>query len=609
MTIIQFLAEWALRSAAFILSAALVLRTLRVKDSAIRLAVWTAMLGGSLAMPLLTAALLKAPLIRLAVPNLIPRQVATPWEIYRGVAAPDSANSREGANISAERAGVPNGFDWARFALTIYIAISGFLLLRLCAGLVMSGLLLRRSRIAGRTTEGIEIRESERVSAPLSLGMVRPAILLPCDWRDWDGAKLDAVLAHERSHILRRDPAVQLLSTIHRAVLWHSPLSWYLHRSIVRVAEEASDDAAVAATNDRVSYAETLLGFMQRSVRDADWQGIAMARYGSAERRIHRILDGTTDATAPSRQISGRRIAAILTLGAPLAFIAAGAHPEQRPAALPATVTFTVEESSGTAPTALAPASPVQPGAARFLVHRREKTDRVAFESASVRLSPPGSRPGPIRALPGGDGYSAQDASVKLMISLMYKIPMRQILGDPRWLAADGYDIEAKADHAHTLDELHLMFQDLLADRFQLKFHKEIKPGPVYTLTVDASGLKMKVNESPERFDYPIVGDKAGAAVGTRVPMEYLCWWLGQVLYKEGRPVIDKTGLDNRYDFMLSFAPELPPGFPTEKLPPGLLDRPSIFDALSDQLGLKLQAEKGPVEYFVIDRVERPAVN
>jgi hypothetical protein len=78
----------------------------------------------------------------------------------------------------------------------------------------------------------------------------------------------------------------------------------------------------------------------------------------------------------------------------------------------------------------------------------------------------------------------------------------------------------------------------------------------------------MKVNESPERFDYPIVGDKDGVAVGTRVPMEYLCWWLGQVLYKSERPAIDKTGLDKQYDFMLSFAPDLPPGFPREKLPP-----------------------------------------
>jgi uncharacterized protein (TIGR03435 family) len=91
--------------------------------------------------------------------------------------------------------------------------------------------------------------------------------------------------------------------------------------------------------------------------------------------------------------------------------------------------------------------------------------------------------------------------------------------------------------------------------------------------------------------------------------MEYLCWWLGQGLQKDGRPVIDKTGLDENYDFRLSFAFKLPPGVPKEKLPPGYLDRPSLFDALREQLGLQLRAQEGPVEYLVIDQVEKPAAN
>ena len=73
--------------------------------------------------------------------------------------------------------------------------------------------------------------------------------------------------------------------------------------------------------------------------------------------------------------------------------------------------------------------------------------------------------------------------------------------------------------------------------------------------------------------------------------------------------MIDKTGLDMNYDFALSFTPELPPDFPKENLPPGFLDHPSIFDALRQQLGLKLEAQKGPVEYYVIDHVEKPAEN
>ncbi len=216
---------------------------------------------------------------------------------------------------------------------------------------------------------------------------------------------------------------------------------------------------------------------------------------------------------------------------------------------------------------------------------------------------------GGIKPLPGGQEYSAKNVPVKLMIALMYKIPMRQITGGPGWLDSELYDVDAKADHSYNLDDLHVMFQNLLADEFKLKFHKEIKEGPVYALMLDKSGLKMKVNESEQDFKIPINGGRDGMITGKRVPMQYLCWWLGQVLQRDERPVIDKTGLDKNYDFTLVFTPDLPPDIRKEDLPPGFLDHPSIFDALKQQLGLKLEAQKGPVEYYVIDHVERPAGN
>jgi uncharacterized protein (TIGR03435 family) len=216
---------------------------------------------------------------------------------------------------------------------------------------------------------------------------------------------------------------------------------------------------------------------------------------------------------------------------------------------------------------------------------------------------------GGIKALPGGQEYSAVGAPVKLMIALMYKIPMRQIEGGPDWLNSDLWDVKAKADRSYSLDDLHLMFQSLLADEFKLKFHKESKEGNVYVLSVDKAGLKMKANDSPQDFEIPVKGGQDGTTLGKRVPMEYLCWWLGQVLQRDERPVIDRTGLKGNYDFTLAFLPELPPNFPRENLPPGMLDRPSIFDAVKQQPGLRLDAQKGPVEYYVIDHAERPSEN
>jgi uncharacterized protein (TIGR03435 family) len=230
---------------------------------------------------------------------------------------------------------------------------------------------------------------------------------------------------------------------------------------------------------------------------------------------------------------------------------------------------------------------------------------RLTFDVASIHPSDPTAVNGMIKALPQGTGYTARNIPLKLMMSLMYRVPMRQISGGPDWIATDRYDVEAKSDHAYSLDDLHTMFQNLLADRFNLKFHKETKEGPVYALTLDTPGSKMKVNTSPQNFDIPITFDPNGHAVGVRVPMPYLSWWLGQQLQIDQRPVVDMTGLTGNYDFKLAFAPVRPPDAP----PAEGETQPSIFDAVKEQLGLKLQPQKGPVDYYVIDHIERPSAN
>ena len=235
----------------------------------------------------------------------------------------------------------------------------------------------------------------------------------------------------------------------------------------------------------------------------------------------------------------------------------------------------------------------------------QEKPARLTFDVASIRPTNTGTLNGMIKALPGGHGYTAQNIPVKLMFSLMYKVPMRQIKGDPEWLNADRYDVEARVDGSYNIDDLHTMFQILLEDRFHLKFHKETKEGNVYALTVDPSGLKMKRNDSAQDFNIPITFTNDGVS-GVRVPMNYLSWWLGQNLQRDERPVIDLTGLEGNYDFKLTFAPPLPPDVVP---PPEFKDRPSLFDALRDQLGLRLKAQTGPVDFYVIDHVERPSEN
>jgi uncharacterized protein (TIGR03435 family) len=202
-----------------------------------------------------------------------------------------------------------------------------------------------------------------------------------------------------------------------------------------------------------------------------------------------------------------------------------------------------------------------------------------------------------------------QNMTVKSMMTVIYRIPPGRVQGGPDWFSTATFDLEAKADRAYGLGDLHTMFKNLLADRFGLKFHTETKQGPVYELMVDRSGVKMKANGDVGDLNIPIIPSGPAAFVGTKVPIAYLCWFLGQQMQNDPRPVIDKTGLTQVYDFMLDFMPELPPGVSIDALPPEMQNRPTILDALREQLGLRLESGKGPVENYVIDHVDKPSEN
>ncbi len=195
------------------------------------------------------------------------------------------------------------------------------------------------------------------------------------------------------------------------------------------------------------------------------------------------------------------------------------------------------------------------------------------------------------------------------MLSVMYRVPLRRIVGGPSWLSSEKFDVQVRADHSYSIDDLHIMFQNLLADRFHLKLHKETKMGPVYVLTVAKSGLKMISVVAGKDRNIPITNGRSNEIIGNRVRMDFFCWWLGLRLQNDERPVIDKTGLRGTYDFKLSFRPQLPPDASGEVQSPELENLPSIFDAVKDQLGLELVPQKGPVETLVIDHIERPTEN
>ncbi|HVW12041.1 MAG TPA: M56 family metallopeptidase [Bryobacteraceae bacterium] len=308
MSAIQFLGEWALRSSILIFGGALLIWIVRIKDPALRLAAWIALLLGSLLIPAISMMLPVLPLRILRSPVPSPTQV---------LAAPAGFTTSAPAALRPA-ALVPEQFNWYRAGLMLYAIVTAAMLLRLCVGLVLSWRILRRGRRTDR-----DFIASPDIPSPATIGILRPIVVLPEDWRDWDRDKLESVLAHERSHVERGDPAVQFVSAIHRALLWFSPAAWFLHSKIVRAGEELSDDAAVGVTADRAVYAGVLLDFMKRRALPRHYLGVPMSRYGSTDRRIQRILESSV----LSRGMSWIGLAAMLAITAPLAWFIAAASP------------------------------------------------------------------------------------------------------------------------------------------------------------------------------------------------------------------------------------------------------------------------------------------
>ena len=198
----------------------------------------------------------------------------------------------------------------------------------------------------------------------------KPTILLTTGWRTWDPDELDAVLAHEVSHVARRDALTQRLALIHRAIFWFSPLAWWLERHLADLAEQASDEAALAGGMDRTRYAEALLGFfaeLEASQKRVWWQGVSMAKTGQAEKRVDRILAWRG---AMSNKLTKSLAIIVVAVAAPVVALTAAVRPAaydiQTPPAPAAPPAPGVPAASVAAPSpapdpAQAPAAPATP--------------------------------------------------------------------------------------------------------------------------------------------------------------------------------------------------------------------------------------------------------
>jgi uncharacterized protein (TIGR03435 family) len=223
------------------------------------------------------------------------------------------------------------------------------------------------------------------------------------------------------------------------------------------------------------------------------------------------------------------------------------------------------------------------------------------FEVASIKLAAPdsaGSEPARMaacRSQVDAVRLNMPCASLKSLINIAFNLNGRAIERAPAW-ADTQYKIEAKAESAVGIEQMRLMLQALLAERFQLKVHRDAPLRPAFVLVVAKGGPKLKPAESGDGQVHFSMAGKEQVLAGSNTSLALLIPWLRSMSGQE-RPVVDQTGLTSTYDFRVQWLPDA--------------DAPSValFPALQEQLGLRMEARNAPVEVLVVDSAEKPAAD
>jgi uncharacterized protein (TIGR03435 family) len=237
-----------------------------------------------------------------------------------------------------------------------------------------------------------------------------------------------------------------------------------------------------------------------------------------------------------------------------------------------------------------------------------------AFDVATVKPSAP-NRPGKGFGF-RGDQFMTMNTNLNDLIAFAYGLHSKQIVNAPAWSDSDLFDIVGKPDTPGrpNLKQMGIMVQKLLADRFQLQFHHESRELSVYAISVASGGPKLTKTSSapndPQGFGFTALGN---LTVRNMSMKDFASWMQSGVM---DRPVVDQTGLTDRYDFKLKWTPDqsqfaqfrstgavLPPTTDDPNAPPGL------YTAVQEQLGLKMESKKAPDDVIVIDHIEKPSAN
>jgi uncharacterized protein (TIGR03435 family) len=455
--------------------------------------------------------------------------------------------------------------------------------------------LRRLHRIAGMRAP-LELVVSRTSLEPGVFGIARPVLIWPEGISEHlEDAHLEGILAHEVWHVRRRDNLAAALHMVVEALFWFHPLVWWVGSRLVEERERACDEEVVAMGRERRVYAESILKVCEFCLESP------LA-----------CVSGVTGADLKKRMvyIMSERIAGKLDFSRKLLLSAAVLS------------VLIIPIGFGVAKATPRPAQ-AQEGTAGATVPKFEVTVKAGELTTETY---PGSGVRMARMMFGPDGFKAVNSTLLSIIQEAYGVQANQISGPPEIKTA-AYDIDMKVEgspaNAQETDPrlmqpaIRKQLQALLADRFKLVLHRESKELPSYVLVIGENGSKLQ----PTKFaDYPDTakgpdgkglhrmmmqqsGGGQGHAIGAQKTS--LTEFTKILSMQLGKNVVDKTGLTGQYDFNLQWfeAAAASDGASQDTAPAA---GPSLFDAIQQQLGLKLVPEQGPEDVLVIDHVEWP---
>ena len=510
--------------------------------------------------------------------------------------------------------------------------------LRAQATEALSGVWTRRLEALARRLEisrPVRLYISAGAEVPALVGWIRPCILLPASAiTGLDPDQWTAVLAHELAHVRRHDYLINLLQTAVETILFYHPAVWWVSRRIREEREHCCDDLAVAACGNVLIYAGALARLEE--LRGVNAEPAVAATGGDLLARIRRL-------TALDRKNNPgpEPIAAILASVLPVMLVMAmafapgirGAGQETPRTAVPAQPTQSKRANSPSSPAAalkfdVASIKPCKEEPNTGNQRRREFTvtpGRANLDCLTLE-----------RMI-----YFAYAGVGSMDHPLLNSHPNdpTHVRGGPGWLRSEKFSIAAKAEGVASREVMMgPMLRTLLEERFHLKTHREKEEVSLYALMVAKGGLKIQPIEPGgctmpgkdlsmeeilklDRGSAPICGNFTATGDGVNRNWSLGGTTLGRFANSIlsgvlDRYVIDQTGQTGLFNIRLQFGLDqsIRPnvfggGRPADPPPPDIEKAPAIFQALEQQLGLKLEKTKGPREFLVIDRVERPSEN